>query len=58
MYQVIKEGLSDEGPSEQTHEGNERKSHSNILRKRFPPVKGFEAGVCPLAFLGMAKITA
>lgn len=57
MYQLIREGLSDEVPSEQRHEGNERKSHGNIQRKRVPLVKGFEAGVCPLAFSRKGKNT-
>lgn len=53
IYQVIREGLFDEVPSEQRHEGKERKSHG---RREFPEeegvsafssqCKGCEAGVC------------
>lgn len=59
MYQVSREGISDEVPSEQRHEGNERKSHGNnkrinVPRSRRRKCKGSEAGVC-LMFSGKSK---
>lgn len=51
LCQIIRAGLSDEVPSEQRHEGFERKSHvirwrKRILRSRRSRCKGSEAGVC------------
>lgn len=55
-YQVIGEGLPDEAPPKQRRGGHE--SPVGTSRGRgFPPVKGFEAGKCPLAPSGNGKDT-